>query len=74
MKHRILALFIAFCLFLCVLPSSYAAGYTPDQQLNILQNVADRIHNHGLYSTEEDDPLADALLTQLEPIPPCLTG
>ena len=65
MKHRILALFIAFCLFLCVLPSSYAAGYTPDQQLNILQNVADRIHNHGLYSTEEDDPLADALLTQL---------
>ena len=69
MKHRILALFIAFCLFLCVLPSSYAAGYTPDQQLNILQNVADRIHNHGLYSTEEGDPLADALLTQLEADP-----
>jgi len=69
MKHRILALFVALCLFLCVLPASYAVEYSPEQQLNILQDIADRIRYDGLYSSEEDDPLADALLTQLEADP-----
>ena len=72
MKHRFLALFTALCLFFCLIPAAHAAeipDYTPQQQLNILQDIADRLRHDGLYSSTEDDPISDALLTQLQADP-----
>ena len=41
MKQRILALFLALTLFFCAAPVSLAADYTPQQQLEILQETLD---------------------------------
>ena len=65
MKQRILALFLALTLFFCAAPASLAADYTPQQQLEILQEVDTLIREEGLESSLEDQPLARAAETLL---------
>lgn len=69
MKRRILALFLAFTLFLCAIPAAFAADYTPEAQYQILLELDELIREEGLESSEEDEPLERALTRHLKKIP-----
>jgi len=64
MKHRILALLLSVALLFSAAPAAFAA-YTPEEQLGILQDLAELIRTDGLESFPEDDPLGRALLQAL---------
>ena len=64
MKHRILALLLSVALLFSAAPAAFAA-YTPEQQRDILLDLAELIRTEGLESNLEDDPLGRALLQAL---------
>jgi len=68
MKHRISALFLAFILFICAIPTVFAE-YTPEQQLYLLEDVQEIIREDGLESFPEDAPLDRALTAVLKAVP-----
>jgi len=69
MKHRITAWVLSLCLFLCIVPAAYAAEYTPEQQLQLLEEVQEIIRENGLESNSGDQPLNRALLAVWETLP-----
>ena len=64
MKHHILALLLSVALLFSAAPAAFAA-YTPEQQRDILLDLAELIRTEGLESNLEDDPLGRALLQAL---------
>lgn len=61
MKRRIAALFLAVILFVCTVPSAFAAEYTPQDQLTLLMEADTLIREEGLESSLTDQPLKRAM-------------